>query len=544
MTDVFDEYLMEDPSVLQKIVYLLDHRNFKDAHAECLNLLDEINETTTKHACILKAKLAGLLIDIGEEGKIKEAVLKGIHILDENRNQISKYIHDGSTEYNLGNAKSSLFTIKRASPGFKFSPKSISLLTEAKNHYWRGYKLFQSTRNDIIPQLYINLANALDTSGRVVEAIQYYDKVLDQHPEFPQANASRSEALIWLNNLSGSYSINLLWQAMQGYEKAAKSNDVPGWLREQWINKKDLLQKELIRHGHSDENVQHDLIETKSEAESHSSFRKFCLNNNLCLSEHSLYCNCIGASSDNLTIPKSTASIGGNFVPKMELRLNRLKSEFALARLLYYESDQKQWSAYDSEISFTELYEDEFVGLGSEMLRTSFRLCFGILDKIAHAICELFDLSEPDEPLAFERFWNPRGKGLSRKQKERWGKVNSIDNVPLLALYSQATDLNFHSGEWGNFKKWRNALEHELLILTCGSDKPLDIFRAMNSSRRIVTVDYNDFKDRTIHLLQLTRSAIFNFVFCVRTEAERKLGEDGIPITLHPKSRIDAAFDT
>jgi LA2681-like HEPN len=139
------------------------------------------------------------------------------------------------------------------------------------------------------------------------------------------------------------------------------------------------------------------------------------------------------------------------------------------------------------------------------MLRTSFRLCFGILDKIAHAICELFDMSEPDEPLAFERFWRPKGKGLSRKQQERWEKINSIENFSLLALYSQATDLNSHSGEWGNFKNWRNALEHELLILTRGSGKPLDIFKAMKSSRRIVSVDYGEFKDKAIHLLQLTQ---------------------------------------
>lgn len=536
MTDFFDEILMEDSSLLKKINSFIDQRNFRDAQDLCFNHLCEIKNTTTKHGFILKAKLAGLLIDIGEEGQIEEAILEGIQTIKDNRHHISNFIHEGSSEYNLGNAKSGLFRIKRTKPGFKFSPKNVALLTEAKNHYWRGYKQFQSTNNDIIPQLFVNLANALDSSGRVVEAIQYYDKVLVENPDFPQANASRSEALIWLNNLSGTYSINLLWQAMQGFAKAAQSSsDVPEWIREQWSNKRDKLQNELIRHGHTGENVQHDLNETQSEADNHSSFRKFCLNNNLCLSEHSLYCNCIGASSDNLTIPKSTSSIGGDFVPKMELRLNRLKSEFALARLLYYESDQEQWRSYDDEISFTELYEAESVGLRPEMLRTSFRLCFGILDKIAHAICELFDMSDPDEPLAFERFWRPRGKGLSQKQQERWGKVNSIDNFSLLALYSQATDLNAHSGEWGNFKDWRNALEHELLILTKGSAKPLDIFKAINSSRNIVCIDYGEFKDKTIHLLQLTRSAIFNFVFCVRTEGEKMLGAKGVPITLQPK---------
>jgi len=513
----------------------MDQRNFRGAHDMAYNRLCEIKNTTTKYKCILKAKLAGLLIDIGEEGQIEEAILEGILTLQDDRHHFSNFIHEGSTEYNLGNAKSGLFRIQRTKSDFKFTPENIALLTDAKNHYWRAYKLFQPTSKNIIPQLFVNLANALDTSGRVVEAIQYYDQVLIENPEFPQANASRSEALIWLNKLSGTYSINLLWQSMQGFAKASQSNDVPEWIREQWAKKRDGLQSEISRHGHTDENVNHDLKETKSEAENHSPFRTFCLNNNLCLSEHSLYCNCVGAGIDNLTIPKSTASIGGDFVPKMELRLNRLKSEFALARLLYYESDQKQWESYDNEISFTELYEDEAVGLRPEMLRTSFRLCFGILDKIAHAICELFDMSEPDEPLAFERFWKPRGKGLSRKQQDRWAKVNSIENFSLLALYSQATDLNSYSGEWGNFKDWRNALEHELLILTGNFGKPLDIFRAMKSSRRIVSVDYYEFKNKTLHLLQLTRSAIFNFVFCVRTEGEKLIGEQGVPITLQPK---------
>lgn len=535
MTDFFNELLADDSALLNKIVDLVDKREYENAHDVCLKRLQEIGNKKSKHETVLKAKLAGLLIDIGEEGQIEIAILEGIQILKDNCNHIAKYIHEGSTEYNLGNAKSGLFKIKRSSPDFKFSPENISLLTEAKNHYWRGYKLFQSTNDRIIPQLFVNLANALDTSGRVVEAIHYYDKALAQEPRLPQANASRSEALIWLNNLSGSYSVNLLWQAQQGYAKAAKSKDVPNWFREQWIKKSDVLQNELKRRGHTEENVQHDLKETKSEADNHSSFRKFCLKNKLSLSEHSLYCNCIGASKDNLTIPKSSSSIGGDFVPKMELRLNRLKSEFALARFLYFESGRGKWEPYDKEISFTELYEEESVGLGPEMLRTSFRLCFGILDKIAHAICELFDMSEPEEPLAFERFWKPRGNGLSQKQQERWEKINSLENFSLLALYSQATDLNSHSGEWGNFKKWRNALEHEMLILTCGSGKPLDLFQAINSSRRIVTVDYSEFEDRTVHLLQLTRSAIFNFVFCVRTEAEKMLGENGVAVTLQPK---------
>jgi tetratricopeptide (TPR) repeat protein len=535
MSDFFDKYLDKDSSLLNTIVSHMDEGDFISAHAVAKKRLFELKNSTTKYDLILKAKLAGLLIDIGEEGQIEEPLSEGLKIIQDNRKLFAKYIQESSTEYNIGNAKSGLFRIQRTKPDFRFTPENISLLIEAKNHFWKAYKLFQASQKDIIPQLFVNLANALDTCGRIVEAIQYYDQALINYPKFPQANASRSEALLFLNNLSGMYSINLLWQSMHGFEIAAQSNDIPRWLKNLWSTKSDRLQKELLRHGHLDENVTHDLNETKLEEENHTKYRKFCLNNSLCLSEHSLYCKCVGSINDNLTIPKSTSFIGGDFVPKMELRLNRLKSEFALARLLYYESNQKNWDAHDKELSFTELYENEAVGLYPEMLRTSFRLCFGILDKIAHAICELFDISEPDEPLAFERFWRPRGKGLSKKQQERWQKLNSIENLSLLALYSQATDLNSYYGEWGFFKSWRNALEHELLLLKKQTENPIDIFKAIESSKRIVTVDFFEFKDKTLHLLQLTRSAIFNFVFCVRTEGEKVLKNKGTPITLKPK---------
>jgi len=280
---------------------------------------------------------------------------------------------------------------------------------------------------------------------------------------------------------------------MNNFAIAAKSKNVPDWYIRQWEAKRDRLQNKLKKHGYTEKDIEHDVELTKTEADSHSDYRKFCLKHSLCLSEHSLYCDCIGADRDNLTIPKTSGPIGGDDVPIMELRLNRIKSEYAIARLLFYESseiNQKKWEPYNKEVSFTELYEDEAVGHRPEMLRTSFRLCFGILDKIAHAVSELFDLSDPDEPLAFERFWRPRGKGLSKKQKGRWEKINQIENFPLLALYSQATDLNYQVGEWGNFKVWRNALEHEGLILIQSSDKPLDIYGALTSSPRILKVNY------------------------------------------------------
>ena len=538
MTVNIHNFSQEDRSLLEKIESLTNQQKYSYAIKLINKRLEIMHDISIPNNAFLKGKLAGFLIDIGSEGKIEEPIKDGIDIYNKNYNIFIKFIHKSSIEYNLGNAKSGLFHIQRAASDFKYLPKNTGLLTEAKNHYWRAYKQLPKDNIEFRKQLLTNLANTLDESGRVVEALQYYDQIITEDPVFPQANASRGEALIWLNQISGSYSVNQIWQAMNNFTVALKSKNVPEWYVKQWEAKRDDLQYQIEKHGQTEDCIKHDLTLTKTEADSHSDYRKFCLKHSLCLSEHSLYCNCIGADRDDLSIPKTSGSICGEDIPKMELRLNRIKSEYALARLLYYEScdiNAKKWEPYNKEVLFTELYEDEVVGHRPEMLRTSFRLCFGILDKIAHAVSEFFDLSDPMEPLAFERFWRPRGKGLSKKQKERWRKINSIKNFPLLALHSQAMDLNSYTGEWGDFKNWRNALEHENLILTASPDSPLDIYGALSSSPRILKINHEEFREKTLHSLQLTRSAIFNFVFCIRNEGGKRFEGVGIPITLSPK---------
>ena len=111
----------------------------------------------------------------------------------------------------------------------------------------------------------------------------------------------------------------------------------------------------------------------------------------------------------------------------------------------------------------------------TELLRTSFRLCLGILDKIALGVCELYDIADPTEKLYFENFWRPKtGKG---KAATRWQILAAKSNNPsLVALYSQATDVQAQ-GEWSLFKVWRNDLEHRFLILT-GNNPREDLLRA------------------------------------------------------------------
>ncbi|MBT3379349.1 MAG: hypothetical protein HN742_26355 [Lentisphaerae bacterium] len=520
----------QDTNLVKQAESLLNRGQAEAVASLIRSRLRETIDTGTRQGSMLMAQLAGLLIDAGSEGAIESAVYEGIGIFEKERDNLKQFVANSSIEYNIGNAKDALFKLRRSRVGFRFSPESIALLTEAKNHYWRAYKSAPKRNAAFRLQLLTNLANVLDTSGRVVEALQLYDEVLDANPEFPQANAGRAGALIWLNVLSGTFTINLVQQSIKGYDTASRAPNLPATMRANWQTRADQLRERVRELGYGSDSDELDSCATTREEYEHSEFRSFCLANRLALSHHSLYCHCAAASKDDLAIPRSRASVVGEKVPMMEHLLNRIKSEFAFARLLLFWSGTalaNDFGGYDGEVVFTDLFEGQAVGTAAEMLRTAFRLCFGILDKVARGVCGLFELADAKETIYFESFW--------RGQPERWEKINLLDNYPLLGLFSQATDLNARNGEWGFYKDWRNALEHNLLVVTDEDSSPIDPFGVLSAEPTAPVLGLTAFRDRTLHLLHLVRSAIFSFVFCVRQECGTD-GDAGPSILLGPKA--------
>jgi hypothetical protein len=232
-------------------------------------------------------------------------------------------------------------------------------------------------------------------------------------------------------------------------------------------------------------------------------------------------------------VATKSISLVGDRVPRLELILNRVKAEFGTARLLYYQAVQDQsWDLHEHEITYAELFEGEQVSVRTELLRTSFRLCLGILDKIALGVCELYDVADPTEKLYFESFWRP--KATKGKASIRWDTLAAKSRNPgLVALYSQATDVQ-SQGEWSVFKAWRNDLEHRFLILT-DDDSREDLLRAREGTFATRCITCSEFATRTLYLLQFTRSAIFNFTYCARHETRAGADKPGITLTLHHK---------
>jgi hypothetical protein len=520
--------------IRKNLSILINNQKYDEALSIIDTQLQDLKGKTEKQQAHLFAELGGFLIDIAEESRDEKPEIKGLGIYKRKEDLIKQYVWHGSYHYNLGNAYDSIFKIKLFNNRIEYKPKNLWLLNQSKDSFWKAYKAcYSNAKIEFQPHFLVNLGNSLDKSGRVVEALQFYDLVIKEDPMFPKAHANRAQALYWLHQISGSSSFMLFYKINLAYTIASKGTGLPEWMREDFKNRASFFEQKIRDlPGFKNFDIEDEKRKTQIEYQNHSIYRKFCLDNLLALSEHSLYCKCTGARRDDLMISTPSFPIKGEFIPIMEHYLNRIKSEFSTSRLLYYRSitgENDDWQVFQDEVTYTELFEGESVNISTEMLRTSYRLCFGILDKIGEAICELYDLAGKKENIYFESFWKQGGKN-------RWEKINSLNNPSLLALYSQACDLNSKKGEWAFFKQWRNSLEHGLFVITDDDYPDLDPFRIYDKKRKVVSTNYTNFKNQTLHLLRFTRSAIFNFVFCARREAGPKINDKkGPSITLNHK---------
>lgn len=492
-------------NLTQSTYQLLDQGNYELAR---LNIREQLkNEDLNDSLYLLhKLMLYGLLIDIGSESSNITDLQEAIGFYIDNEDDIKKVMPINSYYYNLGNAKEALSKIFCLNnPGVHSISKCREIFQEPIDLYWLAFKNTNEDYN-LLDQILINLSISLMKNCRIVEALQMLDTVLKRNPKFPQALKSKADNLAYLSLYTNSkVSASLYAQIYFLYKKTIESNFVPpNILKQSYAGLKN-AHDNLTALGQSTEELSKEIDLNQMEYKLHSDYRKYCIDNFLTLNEHSLYCNCLLSAKDNLQIGISNVVFKSKLLPRLELLLNRIKSEFAFARWNYYKSLTED--AFDYDVIFSELFENEIIDSQSETLRASFRICYGILDKIALGICKLYEIEGGN--MYFERFWDDKNrKDVLEKQK----------NIHLNALASIANDLNSNRGELKHFKQWRNKIEHNLLILQDQKSIIIDPFNVLDDTDFIIAVDINDFRDKTIHLLQITRAAILSFVYCVRLQ--------------------------
>lgn len=491
-------------NIVEQLCNLLNMGKFSEARKLVTDQLENLPKMDHEEAFLVQIQLYGFLIDIGCACQNKEDLEKAVHFMVENEEAIRALITQSSYCYNLANAKHGLCEIFY-SQNRGVHPISVcrEKFQEPIDLYWLAFKYYGA---DVAfrHKLLVNLANALIYNFRIVEAIQMLDMVLREDPYHPQALVSRGDHLFHLI-INSPVTVALYAQIYLSYSRGIETGNLPPLVLEKSRQGQADALTVIQAQNISMNDLENEIQASQQEYEQHTAYRKFCIDNFLTLNEHSIYCNCLATSKDILQIGIPNAVFKGKLLPKLELLLNRIKSEYAFARWNYYKSFTED--AFDYDVVFSELFEQEVINSQSEALRASFRICYGILDKIALGICKMYGIEGRN--IYFERFW---------EDKQRKDVLEQKRNIHLNALSSIANDLNGSRGELKHFKNWRNKLEHNLLILQKKSNLFTDVYQVLQDEEFVVAVDIDDFREKTIHLLQLTRAAIFSFVYCIRLE--------------------------
>ena len=348
-------------------------------------------------------------------------------------------------------------------------------------------------------------------AGRFIEATSLFNQNIIQNPNRFQSLASWGHAMENLKVKSMLPDIPSFYFVVSEKYMEAKKIAPNTHIKEsierkiEWCRKKlQVMDLEL-----SEENLNKNRNEAKKEFEMFSNYRKFVLKNELSLNEHALHCHCDNSEQDNLSIGLYSGSIHLNKPKKLkelERYLNRVKSEFLFARLLFYkykifEESNKEFYSEDDYKNTSAQLDDELIGYRIEHLRTSYRILYGLLDKIASAVLVHYNIPDKGKAVYFEDVFHQFKSELSSKE-----------NIHLFALQSMTLDLSqsldgTKVGSLGFYKKIRNKLEHGLLVI---SENQTDF--------EIREINVSDFTTFVLDLMRLTKSAIFSLNFLIRTE--------------------------
>lgn len=504
--------LNEIDEQLESASILIDLGEFDDSFKLCEEIrrnLDALPYKSEIHSLLL-FKLAGFYVDLGNRDLNEEAARIGLNLL--NSNNFEDNVPSYEYYYNLANAKSNFISQNN---DLNIDATMVQEYSEINALLWKAVLAHKNERKSVHPYYLINLGLNLQKQYRISEALAIYDQVISLGYDIPEVWVGRSECLSLLRKVSETYSIKQLDEIATGYLQASKSQNVHSDAKKGYAKfAKDYFSRIKNINLSNSLDPEDESHHSKQEYLSLSEYRRWCLDSYLSLSEHGLYCKCYGSARDNLTIPLTTRGISGEFIYPMEKVLNRLKSEFGLARLMLYEYKTSSIDEYlEDEACYSELYDNELLGINIEKIRTAFRICFGILDKIATSVDLVFEFKTKGN-VYFPTFWR-------LDIPEKLDNFRSHNNAGLIALYSIACDLNHNlQGELNFYKQWRNALEHSFVFIYKGT-KPNETQSAINYYGEPEFISEDEFVESAKHVLQLTRSAIFSFVYAVRIKAEK-----------------------
>lgn len=258
--------------------------------------------------------------------------------------------------------------------------------------------------------------------------------------------------------------------------------------------------------------------DSKSEQE----YRTWCLKNHLFLNPLNDIITDNIAGHDCLLLPAITLKF--NEPPIYQTIFNQIKQEFVSARHMLFEGlTQKHTHFSDKDNIQLDTLDYAVYSYSSEKIKTTFRLCYSILDKIGYLINDYLDLQHKPDKVSFRGIWSLYDK--TTKAFKINNKIIETQNWAFKGLYWLSKDLYDKNEEFSHsiepeakeLAQIRNFIEHKSFkIVEFGESGLFD-----NGLTFVIT--RNEFEQKTLKLISLIRASMIYLSLGINLEEQKKV---------------------
>ena len=381
-------------------------------------------------------------------------------------------------------------------------------------------------------QILTNLGNMLNTVGRFVEAVAYWDEALGILPSFGMALGNRSYGLVCYSRAlyDDGHQPIFLRHAHAGFRSALASDpDDPfgldHWARDAFSETLASIESSLKPGYLAEGTAMKDF--PLGDLEEEVEYRQWCLRNRLFLNPLNDLGPFTVAAHDVLTTPSIVVKPGEGM--HFQGFYNQLKQEYASARYLYYEGATSTTPHFsDKGVLLINTLDYPCYSLAVEKVKMAFRMAYSLLDKVSFFLNHYLALGIPERKVNFRSFWYD-------KQERKRGLLpgfEACDNWPLRGLFWLSKDLFEDAPEFREclepdaqeLDSVRNHAEHKYLKLHEHLwSGPTDEGRAFGGRPDMLafSVYRSHFTAKALRLLAMARAALIYLSLAIHCE-ERK----------------------
>jgi tetratricopeptide (TPR) repeat protein len=458
--------------------------------------------------------VSGNLIDIGNTLGREDIVQEGVELLEKHKEALlSKQHLKYSVLYNLSNGHDILFSFeKNKDPLAAYFKRSR--LNDVKKYYLEALNCAKSIDHRHVSQIWTNLGNCFDKFGRVVEALECFEKALELDPNHGMAMANKGDKLLGYAHIAGDHfgtflneSYHLISIALEKGVNPESRNYFLGKL-----NKIEISYPDKKITG-SRPNLPGVKVEGDSELEKF--LVRYCLDNKLYLNICNVCQKCNASVGDTLGIitmlvPDNSKTKKTDPFLRLSSYLNQMKQDYVTARFLLVLSRFKNLDLHfvDKRVKIINSFDSNIPNIHIQLTRFAFKNFYDILDKIAIFINDYLKLGMKENKIYFTNVWYSK-----YESKTIHSEIMGIKNFSLNAIFDISQELA-GNGRHHNLNEIRNALTHRFFDITPITDAEND--ESMSEEK---------FVEHTLEIARLVRSSLIYLMHFVFIEEQKRISE-------------------